>query len=122
MASILTYSGYLAGLKIPQSQTKSATLQTSVSILYDGEIIEYNSTPDYILTENFVGTSLTHVVGEVESSPISQMVVAMLGQVARCESTKIIGLTLSKSLNVRMFVSINESKFWNFLALLSFIR
>ena len=85
MASLLTYIGQLAGLHTPQGRTKSSAIQSSVSISFECEIMEYNSTPDFILTENFVDASIAQVV-------------AMLRQLARGQAPKIIGLTLKQKL------------------------
>lgn len=82
--------------------TKSATLQTSFA-MYDakkGEIKLYNSTPDFVVAAH-EGRILA--VGEIESSPFVQMIVAGLGRVADPHMKYMLGITVSKTKAIELY-------------------
>ena len=75
--------------------TKSATLQTSCA-LYDfknNDLKLYNSTPDFVLADT---QSKVLAVGEIESSPFVQMMVAGIGHIADPLMKYMLGVCVSK--------------------------
>ena len=104
MTSLLQYFGELAQLNNPKAYSKAMHLKTGCSINYKGTTYTYHCIPNYSLLEIFTSTSICILVGEVESSPVAQMVLAALGHLANSSITMIIGLALSKSLIARIFL------------------
>ena len=101
MTSLLQYVGELAQLNNPKAYSKATHLKTGCSINYKGTTYNYHCIPEL---EIFTSTSICILVGEVESSPVAQMVLAALGHLANSFITMIIGLALSKSLIARIFL------------------
>ena len=104
MTSLLQYVGELAQLNNPKAYSKATHLKTGCSVNYKGTTYTYHCISNYCLLEIFASTSICILVGEVESSPVAQMVLAALGHLANSYINMIIGLALSKSLIARIFL------------------
>lgn len=83
--------------------SKSATLQTSCAIYNkaDGTIQLFNATPDFIFVNE---EQKTTIVGEIESSPFIQMLVASIGHVADPAMRFMVGMCVAKNKTVNLYL------------------
>lgn len=104
LVSLVQYISIVHKLEITCS-CKGASLQTSCVVLdtTTNEVHPLNSTPDFIF-KSIGGGSRTIGIGEMESSPFKQMVVAGLGHIGEPYIKYILGMCLSKARTIDMYL------------------
>ena len=104
MQALLTF----IGTKIPNSRimscTKHSTLPVSCKVVRNGKAYSFNAIPDYIVKDYIEKTPKTLAVGEVQSSPVSQMMVAAVGIMANESPNILLGITMTKKLACHLYL------------------
>lgn len=102
MVGILNFLATKQGWR-GRCSSKSATLQTSCALYNQNTntLQLYNSTPDFVYVDS---QQKTNVVGEIESSPFVQMLIASIGHIADASMRFMVGVCVSKDKSVNLYL------------------
>ena len=106
---LLNYLTEVTNLKV-ELQAKSANLQVACKIIRHDMRWHANATPDFVgTTARDNDSPVTVAVGEVQSLPYSQLVLAGLGHLSTGVSKYALGFTLSKVRCVKVYILTNKN-------------
>ena len=107
MQSLLTFIGTKVLNSEIKAYTKDASIPVSCIVIHNGKEYMFNSKADYVARD--VDEDVTLAVGEVQSSPVSQMMVAAVEIMANESPNMLLGITMTKKLacNIYLISSIN---------------
>ena len=102
MQSLLTFIGTKVLNSEIKAYTKDASIPVSCIVIHNGKEYMFNSIADYVARD--VSKEVTLAVGEVQSSPASQMMVAAAGIMANESPSMLLGITMTKTLAFNVFL------------------
>ena len=98
MQLLLTFIGTKISNSEIRAYTKDASIPVSCIVIHNGKEYMFNSIADYVARD--VSKEVTLAVGEVQSSPASQMMVAAANE----SPSMLLGITMTKTLAFNVFL------------------